>query len=72
MKYNNVRELVEEEFLKPFTKNLTTKENIFKLEEDDDNYYINAYFNNEKYHLVTLYKDAVNQLYKEYKEGNNV
>lgn len=72
MKYKNVRDLVEDKFLSPFTKDLTNKENIFKLEEDDDNYYINAYLENNKYHLATLYKDAMNELYEEYKKGNNV
>lgn len=72
MKYKDMRDFVEQEFLFPITKNLTKKENIFKLEEDNDNYYINAYIGDEKYHLVTLYKDQLSLVMEEYEKGNNV
>lgn len=72
MKYKDTRDFVEQNFLVPLTKSLTENENIFKLEEDENNYYINAYLNNEKYHLMTFYKDKVALAIKELEKGNNV
>lgn len=68
-KYNNERDFVQQEFM----KNLDPTQ--FILDEDKDNYYI-MWLNEledgtkEKLVFVTLYKDKISEVMKEYEKEN--
>lgn len=65
-KYKDEKDFIKKEFM----KGLTDYPDIFKLEEDDDNYYIASYLKGERYELVTLYKNKIKEIMEIYeKEG---
>lgn len=67
-KYIDEKDFIRKEFMKELIKS----PDIFHLEEDDYNYYITATVKNEKYILVTLYKDKISLAMEIYNKDNSL
>lgn len=67
-KYIDEKDFIRKEFMKELIKS----PDIFHLEEDDYNYYITATVKDEKYILVTLYKDKISLAMEIYNKDNSL
>jgi hypothetical protein len=65
-KYTDIKEFIKNEFMGELVKS----PDVFHLEEDDDNYYITATLKDEKYTLVTFYKDKIKMAMELYNQEN--